>query len=845
MRIIFNPENNFNSENSFVNNGKRKLEVENYIVIKYKENVEYSNGFKHNFRKNINIIEYEGQRYSDTDQLTISANKEIKVHILSDNTTDFRMYFYTFHDKNADKMISLDFSNFDPSLITNINSMFAKCSSIENIIFSNVITSKLESMEQTFQGCSQLQSLDLSSFDTSKVTLMDSLFSGCTKLQSLDLSNFNTPLVKLSMSMFEGCTQLQSIILSNFITTQITNMNSMFKGCTNLEFLDIQNSNDVTALSISTMFDNVNNLKYINIYNVASDGVLATALSNELNNIDNLIVCQKNEIINNDKAIYECCTYNSDKSKCEFSNYMIIKYKEEAEYSNGFQISSRTGIRFIEYGNKNYRKDEKLIINANTEIKIYFLFDMTSLESYFDSSIDSNVVKIISVDLSNFNSTLITNLNNMFKGCSSITNINFSNFITSKVNNMANIFSECSSLRSINVSSFNTINVENMNSMFSGCISLESLNLSNFNVIKVKDMAKIFEGCRALKSIDLSNFETTNAENMNSMFSQCTALESLNLSNFDTSAVKSMDYMFYNCSSLRILDIANFNLLQSTINQIFFGLTNLSYINIYNIKDNNKIVSSTLNTDTNKEKIFYVCQQEFLITNIKSLDCCNYYENEAHCDFNISDNRAITKEIMNAYNNILITLEEKDYKLIKTENMFLQFSTYYEQLTNISEMVSSIDLGECEDKLKEQEGLNETENLLMIKLDIKNKTTNAIIVQYEIFNPRNYSKVSLDVCKNIIIKKKVPVILEQEKLSLIDHLKQYGYNPFDITDDFYNDVCSLYTAQNGADMVLSSRKTRIYDTVKDFYICEEGCEFDKFDTYMSKAECYCNILANI
>ena len=311
--------NNFNSENSFVNNGKRKLEVENYIVIKYKENVEYSNGFKHNFRQNINFIEYEGQRYSDTDQLTISANKEIKVHILSD--TSYYMYFYTYHDINADKMISLDFSNFDPSLITNLNSMFAQCSSnsmfalcssIENIIFSNVITSKLESMEQTFQGCSQLQSLDLSSFDTSKVTLMNSLFSGCTKLESLDLSNFNTPLVKLSMSMFEGCTQLQSIILSNFITTQITNMNSMFKGCTNLEFLDIQNSNDVTASSISTMFDNVNNLKYINIYNVASDGVLATALSNELNNIDNLIVCQKNEIIINDKAIYDCCTYNSD-----------------------------------------------------------------------------------------------------------------------------------------------------------------------------------------------------------------------------------------------------------------------------------------------------------------------------------------------------------------------------------------------------------------------------------------------------------------------------------------------------------------------------------------------------
>ena len=95
----------------------------------------------------------------------------------------------------------------------------------------------------------------------------------------------------------------------------------------------------------------------------------------------------------------------------------------------------------------------------------------------------------------------------------------------------------------------------------------------------------------------------------------------------------------------------------------------------------------------------------------------------------------------------------------------------------------------------------------MIKLDIKNKTTNAIIVQYEIFNPRNYSKVSLDVCKNIKIKIIVPVYLEEEDLSLVTHLKENGYNAFDINDDFYNDVCSVYTAQNGADMVLYSRKT--------------------------------------
>jgi len=176
--------------------------------------------------------------------------------------------------------------------------------------------------------------------------------------------------------------------------------------------------------------------------------------------------------------------------------------------------------------------------------------------------------------------------------------------------------------------------------------------------------------------------------------------------------------------------------------------------------------------------------------------------------------------------------------------MVLQFSTVNDQLTNTSNKVSSIDLGECEDKLREQEGLNETEEFLMIKLDIKNKTTNATLVQYEIFNPRNFSKVSLDVCKNITIKITVPVILAQTQLSLISNVEEYGYNVFDINDDFYNDVCSLYTAENGADMVLSSRKNRIYDSVKEINLCQEGCQFSKFDTNTSKAQCNCNVQTN-
>ena len=45
-------------------------------------------------------------------------------------------------------------------------------------------------------------------------------------------------------------------------------------------------------------------------------------------------------------------------------------------------------------------------------------------------------------------------------------------------------------------------------------------------------------------------------------------------------------------------------------------------------------------------------------------------------------------------------------------------------------------------------------------------------------------------------------------------------------------------------MVLYSRKKRIYDSLKEIYLCQEGCDFAKFDTNTSKAECNCNVQTN-
>ena len=62
------------------------------------------------------------------------------------------------------------------------------------------------------------------------------------------------------------------------------------------------------------------------------------------------------------------------------------------------------------------------------------------------------------------------------------------------------MFSGCSSLTSLNLSNFNTSNVTNMCAMFSLCLSLMNLNLTSFNTSKVTDVSYIFSGCKKLQT---------------------------------------------------------------------------------------------------------------------------------------------------------------------------------------------------------------------------------------------------------------------------------------------------------------------------------------------------------
>ena len=130
------------------------------------------------------------------------------------------------------------------------------------------------------------------------------------------------------------------------------------------------------------------------------------------------------------------------------------------------------------------------------------------------------------------------------EGIKDIKDLDLSNFDTSNVTNMRAMFYNMSKLTSLDLSNFNTSKVTNMSYMFYNMSSLTSLNLSNFDTSKVTDMSNMFRSMSNLTTLDLSNFDTSNVTNMNGMFTYMDSLTSLDLSNFNTSKVTNMSYMF-------------------------------------------------------------------------------------------------------------------------------------------------------------------------------------------------------------------------------------------------------------------------------------------------------------
>ena len=126
---------------------------------------------------------------------------------------------------------SLDLSNWETSRMTDANSMFRECSSLQLIDVSNWNTQALVGAGCMFYQCSSLQSLDVSKWNTQALTNGYYMFAACSSLQSLDVSDWNTQALTRATGMFTECFSLQKLDLRKANFNKVSSAEVMFLRC--------------------------------------------------------------------------------------------------------------------------------------------------------------------------------------------------------------------------------------------------------------------------------------------------------------------------------------------------------------------------------------------------------------------------------------------------------------------------------------------------------------------------------------------------------------------------------------------------------------------------------------
>ena len=276
---------------------------------------------------------------------------------------------------------------------------------------------------------------------------------------------------------------------------------------------------------------------------------------------------------------------------------------------------------------------------------------------------------LLEVDLSKFDASEVTTMNNMFQYCYELISINFGNINTPKLKEIANLFNGCFSLLYLDLSSFNTSSVISMNYLFNDCASLTSINFGNFDISQVTNIDHFFCGCRKITSLDLSNFNLSSVKIMQSMFRDCTSLVSLDLSHFRTTSVEEMYFLFCDCKNLEYVDISNFDLTKTSRAQYLFeNCNNLKYINLKNFIEGNSTDFTNIFNGASDD--FTYCIRDIDINplikeELKSKSCVI---NDCSDDWNLKIKKKISEKNICVYN----CSEDENYKKEYKNKCFIE-----------------------------------------------------------------------------------------------------------------------------------------------------------------------------
>ena len=149
-----------------------------------------------------------------------------------------------------------------------------------------------------------------------------------------------------------------------------------------------------------------------------------------------------------------------------------------------------------------------------------------------------------------------------------------------------------------------------------------------------------------------------------------------------------------------------------------------------------------------------------------------------------------------------------------------------EHINNIS-----MDLGQCENILKYNYNISNNDSLYILQIVSEEDGMKIPKIEYEIFYPLNNGtnliKLNLSYCKGTKIEISI-------KVKINDNIDKYN-----LSSDYYNDICSKATSDSNTDIPLKDRRNEFIDN--DMSLCEENCDLIDYNYDTKKSKCSCDI----
>ena len=767
--------------------------------------------------------------------------------------------------QNISDLIEIDLSNIDTSDLISMERMFINCHHLQYINFTGVDTSLVTNMESMFENCYNLESLNLISFDTTKVNNMNSMFKECYLLTSLNLTNFNSKLKQMN-SMFYGCQLLSNLLIPNIDTSSVTNMDYLFYNCFRLTSLEITNFDTKNVKSMDKMFYHCNSLLSIDLSKMDTSNVINMnglfADCNSLISLDlsNFHLSQNIEDCFSNCISLESIIFSSDLQKVKYISRMF------------FGCSSLKSIDLSSFDLSEINSMESLFKGCSSLTSL----DLSNINIFSPISMDCTFCGCHSLKEIKFTNFKVSPkiMISIFYECISLTSLDLRGFDTSFTTEMSYAFYNCNNLISLNLLNFNTSLVTTMVSMFEGCHSLTSIELTSFDTSNVNSMIYMFKNCRQIKSLDLSSFNVHNVKSMYSMFLNCTNLKYINIYNSNIKDNIEITDIFLSTSDNLIICIKEkdsslilpkLHSNQCIINNCSKNIDYNKKIVIYNRKclddckedelykytyDNfcyDKCPKGSHYTKENKylcEINEYKCIEDhpFLVIeyNICREECSSIDFFDGICKLDNVNNhsqslliknirKGVQEGLMNDLIKKIINEEKKDI-IKKNYNIVYQITTVFNQNNNEYKNLSTLNLGELENIIKEEYNILSNDSLIIFKMEKYIEGLLFPLIEYEIFNPETKEIIDLTHFKNnnLNITIYIPISIN------INNLYKYEKN-----SSYYNDICYTYTTERGTDLTLFDRQNEF--NINNYSLCYKNCIYNGYDIANKKVICRCDI----